>query len=1308
MVVSMARTLAAPAAPLFANPTTTVFINEFHYDDAGTDANEFIEVAAPAGTNMANYSLVLYNGNGGAVYNTTALSGTTTNQQGGYGFVSITYPVDGIQNGSPDGIALVNTSTNTLVQFLCYEGTFAGVGGPAAGVTCTDVGVAENGSAEGASLQLQGTGTTYGDFTWIARNSLNANTKNAVNTGQTFTGGGGGVTLSINDVSQAEGNAGTTVFTFTVSLSSTTHGGVTFDIATADGTATAASGDYVAKSLTGQSIPNGSDTYTFTVDVNGDTDPEPNETFFVNVTNVSGATATDGQGQGTIQNDDVTVTSICQIQGGGTTSSIPNGTNVSTTGIVTAVKQGSSGGFFIQQSACDADPNTSDGIFVFTGSSVPAGVVVGNEVLVSGNLVEFVPGADPNQNPITELSGGPVTVTVVNTAQPLPTPVVLTPAETTAPSETTDPLDTLEEYEGMRVSVPSMTVVAPTQGNINEPSATATTNGVFYGVVTGVSRPFREPGISISDPLPPGAPANVPRFDENPERLRVDSDSQPGTTPVDVPSGTVILSVTGPLDYGFRTYTILPDATLAPTPPLPTARPVPDPTATEYTVASFNLFRFFDTVNDPGVGEPVLTPAAFAKRLDKTSLVIRTVTKSPDVIGVQEAENLSTLQTLANEVNNDTVAGGFANPNYQAFLVEGNDPGGIDVGFLVKTSRVTVIDVTQEGKTTTYTEPGGGTALLNDRPPLVLRATVARPGGGTEAFTVIVNHLRSFLGIDDPADGARVREKRRKQAEFLANLIQTRQTNDPSERISSVGDYNAFQFNDGYVDVIGTIKGQPAPPDQVVLASSDLVNPDLTDLVDTLPAAERYSYTFDGNAQVLDHIIINDDAQARLNRFAYARNDADFPEVYYTDGTRPERTSDHDMPVAYFSLTTAAQAGQLIISEFRFRGPGFEVGEAAPKSAGFKASKPVLSLGAASPAENDEFIEFYNNTDSTLVVSTTDGSAGWSLVASDGAVRFVIPNGTVIPARRHYLATNSDGYSLSNYPAGNDGTFETTATGDIEYSGDIQDLSGIALFRTANPAGFTLDNRLDAVGYSTADSLYREGAGFNAGSPGAEVGGNIEYSFYRDLLSSRPKDTGDNVADFRPVETSGIPTTIGTRLGAPGPENLSSPVVKSPATQILSRLLDPAASSSASPNRVRNSSSYTDTLSGTGTYPLGTFSIRRTFVNNTGAPVNRLRFRITDITTFPSPPGTADLRAITSADIDVTLTNGSTVPVQGTVLEEPPIQAVGGGMNTSLSPTGTINLESPLPAGASINVQFLLGVRQSGGFRFFFVIEALP
>ena len=732
-----------------------------------------------------------------------------------------------------------------------------------------------------------------------------------------LTANGGPVTpvLSINDVAQAEGNAGTTAFNFTVSLTAPAPlGGVTFDYATADNTATLADNDYVQVPTTGGSIPTGSSTTNIIVQVNGDATTEPNETFFVNITNISAnATAGDVQGQGTIQNDDVTLTGICAIQGSGNTSPLVSQT-VTTTGIVTGIKSGSSGGYYIQDAGCDANPATSDGIFVFTGASPPAAAVIGNNVQVTGQIIEFVPAADLFQQPLTEFTSGSTAI-VLSTGNPLPAPATIT-----APETQVNNLNNLEKYEGMRVQVPSLTVVGPTQGTITEPSATVVSAGVFFGVVTGVPRPFREAGIAISDPLPPGAPGTVPRFDENPERIRVDSDGQPGTTALDVAAGTVITNLIGELDYSFRAYTVLPEPANPPTVGTqPGATPAPTPLSSELTVVSFNLERFFDTVNDPVVSDPVLTAPAYSRRLAKASLIIRTLQRYPDVIGVQEVEKLAALQDLATQINNDAVSlDSLPNPQYVAYLVEGNDIGGIDVGYLVKSSRVTVGSVTQielpgcdhvtASTCYNYTDPNDGSLdILNDRPPLVLQATIPRTDASLFAFTVINNHMRSLNNIDDPTVagtgtvGARVREKRRKGAEFLANYIQSRQTADPAERLITLGDLNAFRVNDGYADVIGTILGTPASASQVTLASPDLVNPDQIDLLDTLPANQQYSYNFDGNAQTLDHLIVNPNANASVTRFAYVRNDSDFPVKNY-ESTNALRMSDHDQPVAYFNL----------------------------------------------------------------------------------------------------------------------------------------------------------------------------------------------------------------------------------------------------------------------------------------------------------------------------------------------------------------------------------------------------------------------
>lgn len=124
--------------------------------------------------------------------------------------------------------------------------------------------------------------------------------------------------LSINNVTQNEGNSGTTTFSFTVSLDAPAlAGGVTFDIATSDNTATTADNDYVARSLSSQTINAGGTSYTFDVLVNGDTTPELNERFSVNVTNVTGASVADGLGRGTIQNDDVAVLNTLSYNGNG-------------------------------------------------------------------------------------------------------------------------------------------------------------------------------------------------------------------------------------------------------------------------------------------------------------------------------------------------------------------------------------------------------------------------------------------------------------------------------------------------------------------------------------------------------------------------------------------------------------------------------------------------------------------------------------------------------------------------------------------------------------------------------------------------------------------------------------------------------------------------------------------------------------------------------------------------------------------------------------------------------------------------------
>jgi len=599
----------------------------------------------------------------------------------------------------------------------------------------------------------------------------------------------------------------------------------------------------------------GSNVFSFTATVAAGTSPG------VKAINVSVSDAQTRTGSTTIS---LTVaptpppdTAIHVIQGNGSTTPLA-GETVATTGIVTGRKYN---GFFLQapESSYDSDPMTSEGIFVYTSSAPPAAASVGNSVRVVGIAQEF--------NAVTEIAAS--AVRLLSSGSPLPTPMTLT---TTKPNPAGTP-DQLECYEGMLVNVDSLTVVGPSNAS-----------GQFFGVAAGVGRPFREPGIE------PGAPEltwppYVPRFDGNPERLLVDSTALGGTALV-VTSNAVVTGLVGPLDYQSSSGSYAIDSLGLPTVAGNIAAvPVRDAAAGEFTVASFNMLDFNAT----------------SPRLQKAVLAIRDIMKLPDIIGVQELTSLTALQTLANAINSNTTP----SPNYQPYLLAAS--GSQRVGFLVKGS-VGVTSVTEVGKNATFTDPRdptGNTKLTTfDRPPLVLEAVFTDPRGASFPLTAIANHLRSLIDVDaDTGTGDFVRSKRQAGAEWLADFVQALRAS--GKLVVSVGDYNAYQFNDGYVDVIGTIIGVPTPPNQVVLSSSDLVDPNFADLVSQLAPAGRYSYLESGNAQVLDHVIVSPDMVPLVRTLAYARVDADFPAAYSSDAGRPERVSDHDPAVAYFSFPTA-------------------------------------------------------------------------------------------------------------------------------------------------------------------------------------------------------------------------------------------------------------------------------------------------------------------------------------------------------------------------------------------------------------------
>jgi len=867
--------------------------------------------------------------------------------------------------------------------------------------------------------------------------------------------------LTINDVSQAEGNSGTTTASFTVSLSTPAPtGGVTFNITTTDNTATDANNDYEPNSVTGAAIAEGMSSYTFNVTVNGDATVEGDETFFVNISNISSnVIATDTQGLGTITNDDVYL--VHEIQGSGATSPMVGQTGVSLRAIVIG-KSGNA--FWVQEedAQADADPLTSEGLFIFRTASTPA-VNVGDQVQVTGTVIEFSSGGAA---PLTEIAGTP-TVSVLSSGNALPTPINLNIA---LPIGTVYDTLTHERYEGMRVSSGDLEVVAPNAGNGGQPNETTGTTSVrgdFYVVLGGVARPLREAGIPATELaiVPARYPGYTgPSFDGNLELLRFNPVGQgTGTIALTLDAGDALTNFVGVMDQFQGKYSLLPDPDTDPV-VVPGAQivAVRDADYDEFTVAGANWFRFFDDVFDgnlptPG-DEPVPNGTFYANRLAKASRIVCLMMGSPDVIGSVEVENLNVLQDLAAAIQANTTDCGANPPQYQAYLLTGFDVGGIDIGFLVRTDptgpnsmpRVEVLDadpgssevVLQVGRNTLFKNFAGADVpgeFLNDRPSLALLARIHAANGSSEDVTVVANHLRSLSSVNSissgtfgyPTSGARVRAKRHQQAVDLATWIEGRQTANPAERIVLVGDFNAFEFNDGYGHSMGTITGKPVTADSDTVVpndTTDLISTDLTNMTLVKPLAERYSFVFDSNAQSLDHIVVN---QSVLDDFdvdiEHARINADFNLTHYSQFGPSDvtRMSDHD-PVVLYLQADSFQIADLAVAVAAPASPvkvgktaQFGVGVSNGGPAGSGATTLTLLLDAANPG------------------MTVTAPAGWSCGGAS-----VVGTITTIECATADVANGTTPSFNVNVPV-------------------TDDLSNRLLTITASVAGTTVDTNLD-------------------------------------------------------------------------------------------------------------------------------------------------------------------------------------------------------------------------------------------------------
>lgn len=701
-------------------------------------------------------------------------------------------------------------------------------------------------------------------------------------------GGGTDLVLSIANASVAEGNAGTTTMSFTVTLSGPAPvGGVAFTASTADGTATAPA-DYAALAAQAFSIAEGQTSAGVDVSIVGDTLAEPDETFTVTLaTAAAGVVLGQGSATGTIVNDDVDTLEIFQIQGSGLRSPYAPasgnnlGQQVGTEGnVVTAV---SANGFFMQtpDARDDDDAATSNGIFVHTGGA--PSVQVGDVVDVTGRVQEYFDW--------TQLAN--TTVTVTGTAA-LPTAIAL---DETTPSPDPAALscgDTnFECLENMHVHVAAGAVVMGNQRFGSDPF------GEAFVTASG-ERARREKGL-LPTIVPPPAPG-LPVWDGNPEVFELDADGAGA-----VPTGTAIFGgelfeATGVIAYQFGNYALRP-VTLTRVPAdLP--RPVPDSNGdAELRVGSLNALNLC-----VGSCDPV--------KVGRIAAYVGDVLQLPDVLGLQEVGSEVAAQTLADRLNTDF------GTDYAAYSETPPAGDGIRNAFLVRAGRVDVTRVRELQADVTITQCSGTPPCpLHDRPPYLLEGTFT--GGDGERFAVMNNHTRSLIGIDEPApEGPRVRYKRFEQGKAIATLVQRFQLGEelePSAPVGDtdtadvplvmVGDYNAFEVTDGLVDVVGLIAGTyDDAENEYQLAGPNIVDPPLHNLVLDVPLEDRYSYTFReelgnllgeaprhvGSIQVLDHGLLNAPALTWCGGLVYGRGNADAPAELRNNGTGAIGSSDHD------------------------------------------------------------------------------------------------------------------------------------------------------------------------------------------------------------------------------------------------------------------------------------------------------------------------------------------------------------------------------------------------------------------------------
>ncbi len=572
------------------------------------------------------------------------------------------------------------------------------------------------------------------------------------------------------------------------------------------------------------------------------------------------------------------------------------GTSVTTSGIVVGVL--STGGFYLSEpsNAWDGLVSTAEGMPVFVSTvSGCTGVADGDVLTVTGTVVNGTATTAAN-TPGTGIQ--PTACTKTGTA-------AMTQSIDLANFGALTSFGDALKFSGMAATDRSFVAIGPTAGALSGTGTGIDSNGQFWAVlsanITTNNHLFRGAGIAPDEYTPAGAPSGVPTWAGNPQRILIDTTTF-GGNPVNITVGQTITCANanttgkgatagiGLIDYtpGYARLLIFKETTCTVSGTVATSVSAAADT-THFKVGTLDVSTFLGSAS------------LFSTALAKATLTVTDVFGSPDIFALQQVGQRDTLQALADAVN----AANGGSTNYVP-LVPGTDL--VNSGFLVNTNTLKNMSVSEVGRVATYMSASGA-AVLWDHPPVVVRGEFARVGSNYPVTVIDVDMLpRDNSG--DAALGADIRARRAAQAAAVSQMVQTYQL--ANANVIVAGNFNSYEYNDGYVDVLGVVKGSPAAAANVTTYQATSTTAPLTDFTTQVVANTRYNVIERGNAASIEHILasatVTDATTASAALASYVNVvtqphfSADYAAVTANDATTPAGLTPHDGFLVNFAI----------------------------------------------------------------------------------------------------------------------------------------------------------------------------------------------------------------------------------------------------------------------------------------------------------------------------------------------------------------------------------------------------------------------